>query len=158
MLLEVGEPHVCSLPPASGSTTIGAPSLVVRNDGFVRRDKLWRGAGVAIPVFSLRSKDSVGVGEFMDLIKLVDLADASGMRLIQVGEGGVVTEHAFKQGRWVATRLHAGPGFQHVCALDKCVYTQSTTACWSTLCSHVQPACRFQLLTDLSLYTCAMLS
>jgi 4-alpha-glucanotransferase len=27
----------------------------------------WKGAGVAIPVFSLRSKKSFGVGEFNDL-------------------------------------------------------------------------------------------
>ena len=38
-----------------------------------RRDKLWRGAGLAVPVFSLRTRDSVGCGEFLDLIKLVDL-------------------------------------------------------------------------------------
>ena len=86
MLLEVGEPHVCSLPPPSGSSAVGAPTLVVRHDGFMRRDKLWRGAGVALPVFSLRTKDSCGVGEFLDLMKVVDLADASGMRLIQVSD------------------------------------------------------------------------
>jgi hypothetical protein len=84
VLLEVGEPHVCSLPPPSGSAVVGAPTLVVRHDGFMRRDKLWRGAGVALPVFSVRTKESCGVGEFLDLMKVVDLADASGMRLIQV--------------------------------------------------------------------------
>ena len=39
-----------------------------------RRDRPWRGAGLAVPVFSIRTRDSVGCGEFMDLIKLVDLA------------------------------------------------------------------------------------
>lgn len=33
---------------------------------------MWRGAGVAVPVFSLRTHDSVGCGEFLDLLKLVD--------------------------------------------------------------------------------------
>jgi hypothetical protein len=42
---------------------------------YVRRDRNWRGAGVAVPVFSLRSGLSVGVGEFLDLIPLIDLAD-----------------------------------------------------------------------------------
>ena len=34
----------------------------------------WRGAGVAVPVFSLRTKDSFGVGEFHDIKRLVDWA------------------------------------------------------------------------------------
>lgn len=40
-----------------------------------RRDRFWRGAGVAIPVFSLRTQQSVGAGEFLDLLPLIDLAD-----------------------------------------------------------------------------------
>jgi hypothetical protein len=63
---------------------MGAPAVVVRHDGFVRRDKLWRGAGLALPVFAARTRNSVGVGEFLDLMQLVDLADTAGMRLLQV--------------------------------------------------------------------------
>ena len=44
----------------------------------------WKGAGVAIPVFSLRSKDSFGVGEFNDLKLLVDWAKKTGLKLIQI--------------------------------------------------------------------------
>jgi len=44
----------------------------------------WRAAGVAIPVFSLRSKDSSGVGEFSDLKKMVDWAVKTGQRIIQI--------------------------------------------------------------------------
>ncbi|KAI8466522.1 MAG: cytosolic 4-alpha-glucanotransferase [Monoraphidium minutum] len=83
ILMEVGEPHVCALPLAGNAST-AAPSLIVRHDGFFRRDKLWRGAGVALPVFSLRTRDSLGVGEFLDLRQLVDFCDAAGLRLIQV--------------------------------------------------------------------------
>jgi hypothetical protein len=63
---------------------MGAPAVVVRHDGFVRRDKLWRGAGLALPVFAARTRNSVGVGEFLDLLQLVDFADTAGMRLLQV--------------------------------------------------------------------------
>ena len=56
---QVGEPHVCALPLA-GNTSMAAPSLIVRHDGFFRRDKLWRGAGVALPVFSLRTRVRAG--------------------------------------------------------------------------------------------------
>ena len=44
----------------------------------------WRGAGVAIPVFSLRSEDSFGVGEFNDIKKMVDWAVATGQNVIQL--------------------------------------------------------------------------
>ncbi|MBP3432390.1 MAG: 4-alpha-glucanotransferase [Alistipes sp.] len=44
----------------------------------------WRGAGVAIPVFSLRSQDSFGVGEFYDLKLMVDWAAATGQSIIQI--------------------------------------------------------------------------
>ena len=45
---------------------------------------MWRGAGIAIPVFSLRTADGLGVGEFLDLIKFVDLSVAVGSKLIQI--------------------------------------------------------------------------
>ncbi len=44
----------------------------------------WRGAGVAIPVFSLRSKESFGVGEFHDLRLMVDWAAMTGQSIIQI--------------------------------------------------------------------------
>ncbi|MFR9503833.1 MAG: 4-alpha-glucanotransferase [Rikenellaceae bacterium] len=44
----------------------------------------WRGAGVAIPLFSLRSEQSMGVGEFVDLKKMVDWARMTGQKIIQI--------------------------------------------------------------------------
>ena len=32
----------------------------------------WKGTGVAIPVFSLRTEQSLGIGDFVDLRKMVD--------------------------------------------------------------------------------------
>jgi 4-alpha-glucanotransferase len=58
---------------------------VIVNDGFVRLPaNTWRGAGVAIPVFSLRSENSFGVGEFADLKPLADWAKRAGLKLIQI--------------------------------------------------------------------------
>jgi 4-alpha-glucanotransferase len=55
------------------------------NDGFVRLPAdTWKGAGVAIPVFSLRSETSFGVGEFPDLKLLADWAKRAGLKLIQI--------------------------------------------------------------------------
>ena len=50
--------------------------------GFGQED--WRAAGFAIPVFSVRTKESAGVGEFNDIKKLVDWAVSINMQLIQV--------------------------------------------------------------------------
>ena len=44
----------------------------------------WRGAGTAIPVFSLRSERSCGVGEFRDLKLMADWAAATGQHVIQI--------------------------------------------------------------------------
>jgi 4-alpha-glucanotransferase len=55
------------------------------NDGFVRLPAdTWKGAGVAIPVFSLRSENSFGVGEFTDLKLLAEWARHAGLKLIQI--------------------------------------------------------------------------
>ena len=44
----------------------------------------WKGAGVAIPVFSLRTNESFGVGDFLDLKKLVDWCKKTGLKIIQL--------------------------------------------------------------------------
>ena len=59
--------------------------MTILHDGFVHfPNNTWKGAGVAIPVFSLRSKNSFGVGEFTDIKLLVDWASATGLKLIQL--------------------------------------------------------------------------
>ena len=45
---------------------------------------LWRGAGVVIPVFSLRSRGSWGAGDFGDLKTLVRWAAGTGMHAVQI--------------------------------------------------------------------------
>ena len=59
--------------------------LTVVTDGFaVLPARIWKGAGVAIPVFSLRSESSFGVGEFTDLMRLADWCQQAGLKLIQI--------------------------------------------------------------------------
>ena len=53
--------------------------------GLRLRDSVqWRGAGVAVPLFSLRSEQSFGVGEFADLQLLGDWCAKTGQRIIQI--------------------------------------------------------------------------
>ncbi len=49
-----------------------------------RQEFHWKGAGTAIPVFSLRSESDWGVGEFHDLKQMVDWAHNTGQKLLQI--------------------------------------------------------------------------
>lgn len=53
-------------------------------DGVFQRKMSWKAAGTVVPVFSLRTEDSMGVGEFLDLKLLVDWAYATGQKIIQL--------------------------------------------------------------------------
>lgn len=77
--LEVGTNRELVLDSASESQ----PCYISLSDGIFR-EMPWRGAGVAIPMFSVRSNDDLGVGEFLDLKLLVDWAVDSGFHLVQL--------------------------------------------------------------------------
>ena len=57
---------------------------IVTDEHFIRTIPSWRATGVAIPVFSLRSDDGFGIGEFNDLKKMVDWVKKTGQRIIQI--------------------------------------------------------------------------
>jgi 4-alpha-glucanotransferase len=62
-----------------------ADKKTIIHDGFLRLSiDQWKGAGVAIPVFSLRSNNGFGVGEFNDIKLLVDWAQKAGLKMIQL--------------------------------------------------------------------------
>ena len=56
------------------------------HDELYRRDStgLYHAAGVAIPVFSLRTDSGLGIGEFADLKPFGDWANSVGLKLIQI--------------------------------------------------------------------------
>lgn len=58
--------------------------LIIQEDDFRNGQAKWRGSGVAIPVFSLRTKEGFGIGEFADIENLVDWVKILGMNMIQV--------------------------------------------------------------------------
>ncbi len=74
---EGGENRFCPASVKEGSVVIAD---IEHRFGF----RAWRGAGTAIPVFSLRSEDDFGVGEFYDLKKLVDWASLTGQCVLQL--------------------------------------------------------------------------
>ena len=71
------------LPPDQNVIPDG--TVLVAYGGSLRiKERTWRAAGVVIPVFSLRSQASYGVGDFGDLRRMVDWAVATGMKVIQL--------------------------------------------------------------------------
>ena len=59
-------------------------SVICAGQRLVNPITPWRGAGVAIPVFSLRSDEDYGAGDFMDLKKMVDWAVQTHQNFVQV--------------------------------------------------------------------------
>jgi len=75
---EEGDNRVVGDMPADGEVLVdyGQPLRLA--------EKTWRAAGVCIPVFSLRSEHSFGVGDFGDLKRFADWAAETGMKVIQL--------------------------------------------------------------------------
>ena len=64
---------------------VAKKKLTILHDGFAQLpNNTWRASGIAIPVFSLRTEKSFGVGEFTDIKLLVDWAKKVGMKLVQI--------------------------------------------------------------------------
>ena len=75
----------------TGENRYFSTSGITSNHFYVKTDLkfrypfgLWKGAGVAIPVFSIRTKNSWGVGEFNDLKLLIDWARQAELKLVQI--------------------------------------------------------------------------
>lgn len=67
-----------------GVNPVPEQSTIVGGMRFVNPLAPWKGAGTAIPVFSLRSNEDFGVGDFMDLKKMVDWCKATGQTFLQI--------------------------------------------------------------------------
>jgi 4-alpha-glucanotransferase len=58
--------------------------LMLSDESFGHSEGKWKGAGVAVPVFSLRSDKGFGVGEFNDLLDFIDWAKMVGLKMVQI--------------------------------------------------------------------------
>ena len=68
-----------------GSPLTAPGETLVIGDRYVYFDlPAWKGAGVAVPVFSLRSEKSYGVGDFGDLKLLIDWAVRTKQKAVQI--------------------------------------------------------------------------
>ena len=70
---------------SGGWSTVNGQWLVALSDGEFRLEvPHWKVAGLVVPLFSLRSEGSQGVGDFGDLMQMVDWAAVVGMHAIQL--------------------------------------------------------------------------
>lgn len=58
--------------------------VVVAGMRFVNPLTPWKGAGTAIPVFSVRTEEDFGVGDFVSLKKMVDWCKLTGQKILQL--------------------------------------------------------------------------
>lgn len=59
-------------------------SIITVDDDTFRHPTPWRGSGVVVPIFSLRSEGNFGCGTFHDLKKLANWCHKVGLKMIQV--------------------------------------------------------------------------
>lgn len=64
--------------------TAGDEQIVIDGIRFANPCENWKGAGTAIPVFSIRSDSDFGVGDFTDLKKMVDWCKKTGQKILQI--------------------------------------------------------------------------
>ena len=84
--------RIFNIKPQSPTEVIVVEGLTFANP---RHD--WRGAGTAIPVFSIRTEEDFGVGDFIDLKKMVDWCKLTKQNILQV----LPINDTTKTGTWV---------------------------------------------------------
>ena len=81
---EGGNRYLPTAPHPTADIDADHARMVVHDDMPRIAFERWRGAGIVIPVFSLRSEGSQGCGDFGDLRRLVEWATTAGLRAVQV--------------------------------------------------------------------------
>lgn len=71
--------------------------IVVDGLRFASPRNNWKGAGTAIPVFSIRTVEDFGVGDFYDVKKMVDWCKRTGQKVLQV----LPINDTTKTGTWI---------------------------------------------------------
>ena len=59
-------------------------AVIVEGQRFASYGHNWKGAGTAIPVFSIRTEEDFGVGDFEDIKKMADWCAMTGQNILQV--------------------------------------------------------------------------
>jgi len=76
---EEGENRILAIPPVDENET-----AIVSGLQFEKKSIEWKCAGTVVPVFSLRSKTSFGIGDFGDLKKCIDWLKLTSQKILQL--------------------------------------------------------------------------
>jgi 4-alpha-glucanotransferase len=76
---EKGDNRTLILPDPEENQT-----LIISGLQFREEESQWKGAGLAIPVFALRTQNSFGIGDFGDLHRMIDWAKETNQKIIQI--------------------------------------------------------------------------
>ena len=60
---------------------VKSQQIVIDGTRFANPKEQWKGAGTAIPVFGIRTEDDFGVGDFLDIKKMVDWCVKTGQKV-----------------------------------------------------------------------------
>lgn len=71
--------------------------IIIDGLRFANPNKNWKGAGTAIPVFSIRTEDDFGVGDFEDIKKMVDWCEETRQKVLQL----LPVNDTTKSGTWI---------------------------------------------------------
>ena len=77
--------------------TQGATTCIRTDEKFRFANGDWKGLGLSIPVFSMKSERSMGTGEFLDIEPMVDWASSLGIQLLQLLPINDTTVHHNKE-------------------------------------------------------------
>lgn len=76
---ETGENRILPIPDPKKNETVIISGLQFRDEGFE-----WKCAGTVVPVFSLRSEHSFGIGDFADLKAFIDWLSLTSQKILQI--------------------------------------------------------------------------
>ena len=77
-------------------TTGSTEAVIIEGLRFMAGEHNWKGAGTAIPVFSIRTDEDFGVGDFMSLKMMADWCAATAQNVLQV----LPVNDTMKTGTW----------------------------------------------------------
>eukprot|EP00281_Chroomonas_sp_CCMP1168_P027736 CAMPEP_0206247986 /NCGR_PEP_ID=MMETSP0047_2-20121206/20113_1 /ASSEMBLY_ACC=CAM_ASM_000192 /TAXON_ID=195065 /ORGANISM="Chroomonas mesostigmatica_cf, Strain CCMP1168" /LENGTH=778 /DNA_ID=CAMNT_0053673569 /DNA_START=380 /DNA_END=2716 /DNA_ORIENTATION=+ len=83
-IYDANDKEVCSEKDVHKVSAMGGAKHVVTDHSFNYPNPQFKTAGVAIPVSGIKTRESTGIGEFLDLKKMVDWCVKTGLQVIQI--------------------------------------------------------------------------
>ena len=100
---------------------VKSQQIVIDGTRFANPKEQWKGAGTAIPVFGIRTEDDFGVGDFLDIKKMVDWCVKTGQKVLQI----LPINDTTMTGTWVDSYPIRRTPFSHY---TRCIFVPKLSA------------------------------